>query len=173
MTLAARWTGLGATLLIVVGLAACAPGPAPSPTPTGFASEEEAFAAAEATYRAYVDALNQVDLSDPATFEPVFDLTAGDARDSISKELSRMHAEGWNVSGDTRITTLKLADSQDGTVSLSVCADVSGVSLEDASGNSMVSTDRPPVQPLSIEVSNADGKLAITSIVGRDGAPSC
>ena len=32
--------------------------PVPHRHPTGFASEEDAFAAAEATYRAYVDALN-------------------------------------------------------------------------------------------------------------------
>lgn len=45
---------------IAVLLTACTPqpGPSPSPSTTGFANEEEAFAAAEATYRAYVDALN-------------------------------------------------------------------------------------------------------------------
>jgi ABC-type oligopeptide transport system substrate-binding subunit len=56
-----------ATLALALALTtACAPDPAPTPSPTGFASQEEAFAAAEATYRAYVDALNAVDLADPA-----------------------------------------------------------------------------------------------------------
>ncbi|HOQ22628.1 MAG TPA: hypothetical protein PLN62_09415, partial [Microbacterium sp.] len=63
---------VGAALLALALVTGCAPEPAPTPTPTGFASDDEAFAAAEATYRAYVDALNAVDLSDPATFEPVY-----------------------------------------------------------------------------------------------------
>lgn len=173
MTLAARWTGLGAVLLIVVGLAACAPEPAPSPTPTGFASEEEAFAAAEATYRAYVEALNGVNLADPASFDAVYELTSEDARNSIAKELSRMHADGWSVSGETRITTIRLADWHDRVAKLAVCADVSGVTLKNAAGESMVSSNRPPVQSLLVEVSEADGRAAITSLVGRDGDPTC
>ncbi len=51
-----------------------------------FASEEEAFAAAEETYRAYVDALNQVDLSDPETFEAVYAWTTGDANADERKD---------------------------------------------------------------------------------------
>ena len=64
-----------ATLALALALGmttACQPEPAPSPSAPVFANEEEAFAAAEETYRAYVDALNQVDLSDPETFEAVY-----------------------------------------------------------------------------------------------------
>ncbi|MET0860918.1 MAG: hypothetical protein ABW091_07810, partial [Microbacterium sp.] len=68
-----------ALVLASAALSGCTPQPAPTPTPTGFATEDEAFAAAEETYRAYVDALNQVDLSDPETFEPVYAWTTGEA----------------------------------------------------------------------------------------------
>ena len=65
--------------LVMSALVGCGTPTDPAePTPV-FTSEEQAFAAAEETYRAYVDALNQVDLSDPATFEPVFALTTGEA----------------------------------------------------------------------------------------------
>lgn len=164
-----------ATLALALALTtACAPDPAPTPSPTGFASQEEAFAAAEATYRAYVDALNAVDLSDPATFEPVYDLTAGDARDSISKELTRMHADGWVVSGKTRIDLIEPSGEGDlSNMLLDVCADVSGVSLTDASGVSQVAGDRPAIQPLAVRVDVLASPHTVTSISGRTGTPQC
>ncbi len=68
-----------ALALAAVAVTGCStPAGAPKPTPA-FSSEAEAFAAAEATYRAYVDALNAVDLSDPSTFEDVYSWTTGDA----------------------------------------------------------------------------------------------
>ena len=68
-------------LALVTGVATgcfAQPDPEPESTPL-FASEDEAFAAAEETYRQYVDALNQVDLSDPETFEDVYAWTTGEA----------------------------------------------------------------------------------------------
>ncbi len=96
-----RVAALAFGLAIVAGLATgCRPEPAPSPTAPVFSSEEEAFAAAEQTYRAYVDALNEVDLSDPATFEAVYAWTTGDANAQGSEDASvEMHADGWTVSG--------------------------------------------------------------------------
>ena len=77
-------------LAIVLGMATgCQPEPEPSPTGPVFATEEEAFAAAEETYRAYVDALNQVDLSDPETFEAVYAWTTGDANAGERTSLRR------------------------------------------------------------------------------------
>ena len=94
---------VGAALLALALVTGCAPEPAPTPTPTGFASDDEAFAAAEATYRAYVDALNAVDLSDPATFEPVYANLSGQALADEKKSLTTMSAEGWVVSGESKV----------------------------------------------------------------------
>src|SRR5690349_13054891 len=89
---------------VVLGTAtACQPEPAPSPSTGAFATQAEAFAAAEETYRAYVDALNQVDLSDPETFEAVYAWTTGDANANERKTLSRMSADGWRVTGSTAV----------------------------------------------------------------------
>ncbi len=79
----------------------CFAQPDPEPTPL-FSSEEEAFAAAEETYRAYVDALNQVDLSDPETFEEVYAWTTGELNASDRKGLSD-HADGGIVGGDSNV----------------------------------------------------------------------
>src|SRR5690349_10893189 len=88
--------------LLAIALTGCASPPDATPTP-GFASEAEAFAAAEKTYRAYVDALNEVDLSDPDTFEAVYSWTTGEANAGERKTLSQMYADGWEVEGQTRL----------------------------------------------------------------------
>ena len=73
-------------LALALGLTtACQPEPSPSPSAPAFANEEEAFAAAEETYRAYVDALNQVDLSDPGDFRGCICLDDGEANAGAKK----------------------------------------------------------------------------------------
>ncbi len=134
-----------AALVSVLG-AGCLTGctsPTPAPTPTGFATAEEAFAAAEATYRAYVDALNQVDLADPATFEEVYSWTTGDANASERKSLSQMHADGWTVSGASRVLEVLPDETMASKVSAVACVDVSDTQVADAEGKSMVAADRP------------------------------
>ncbi len=144
-----------AALAVVAGLiSACVPEPAPSPSPTGFATEEEAFAAAEATYRAYVDALNQVDLSDPETFEAVYAWTTGEANAGARRSFSRMSADGWVVAGLSTVDSFThiAAEIGDGDrVSLAACLNVSAVTLEDASGVSVVANDRPDVQVVRVD----------------------
>ena len=137
--------------LLVLGLAGCTTsGPAePTPTPA-FSNDEEAFAAAEETYRAYVDALNQVDLSDPETFEAVYGWTTGEANANERKSLSRMHADGWVVDGDTAVAGFNPGVVTNGTVDAVVCSDVSAVSVTNADGQSVVSPDRPTTYALQV-----------------------
>ncbi|MBD7958011.1 hypothetical protein H9651_10210 [Microbacterium sp. Sa4CUA7] len=168
-----------AALLITtaLGLAGCAPEPEPTPTPTGFASEAEAFAAAEETYRAYVEALNQVDLSDPDTFEPVFAWTTGELNANDREGLSSYHASGVEVSGTSTIELLEPNDTDlVSFTDLAVCLDVSAIALQDPDGNSLVSPDRSPIQTLLVYLvpdSESPTELLIASIGGRAGAPSC
>ncbi len=136
--------------LLVLALAGCTtPEPEPTPTP-GFSSEEEAFAAAEETYRAYVDALNQVDLSDPETFEAVYGWTTGDANANERKSLTGMHADGWIVNGDTAVVGFHPEAFKDVTVNAVVCSDVSAVEVTNADGQSMVSPNRPSTYALQV-----------------------
>jgi len=174
----ARWVAALAAAVLAVVLSACVPTPAPTPTTTGFASEEEAFAAAEATYRAYVDALNDVDLSDPATFEPLYTLTTGDANEAARVTFSQMHADGWVVEGPTVLALLERATSPSLSESarLAVCVDVSEVEVVDSTGTSVVAVDRKDVQPMLITLEPswaADHGWLIKRIEGRDGSPEC
>lgn len=162
-----------ATLALALALTtACAPDPAPtpSPSPTGFASQEEAFAAAEATYRAYVDALNAVDLSDPATFEPVYSLLSGTALADSKKTLTAFHAEGYRRIGETRFDRLTVtgSDLAEGTVTVAVCLDVSAVDLLDSSGESVVTPDRVNVQPLEVTLVKSSNVTRIDRSVASE-----
>lgn len=158
--------------MLVLGLAGCTqPEPAdPTPTPA-FSSDEEAFAAAEETYRAYVDALNQVDLSDPETFEAVYGWTTGEANANERKSLSQMHADGWVVNGDTAVVGFHPGALTHGTIDAVVCSDVSAVNVMNADGESMVSPDRPTAYALQVtfvEASTPTGLRINTSSAVED-----
>lgn len=161
-------------VLALVGAAAtgCAGTPEPRDTTPTPLSDEEAFAAAEETYRAYVDALNQVDLSDPATFEPVYALTTGDAMAGLKESFSQMHADGWTVSGESIPSVVQPVQS-DGDIQLAVCLDVSGVEVTDGTGESVVDQDRVDVQSMLVTVSSAGDRWLVSSFDGREGEPSC
>jgi hypothetical protein len=162
----------------LAGCAGCAaePGVEATPTPT-FASEAEAFAAAEATYRAYVDALNQVDLADPETFEAVYAWTTGDLNAGEKELFSQMHADGESVSGDS-IVELFLPMNFDPTqdsVTADVCLNVSAVEVLNQNGESVVAPDRVDVQSMRVGfVRGADRtRLVMDSVSGRNDGPPC
>ena len=163
---------------MVLLMGGCSVTPEPQQTAPAFATEEEAFAAAEQTYRAYVDALNQVDLSDPETFEPVFALTTGDLNNSDRKGLSTYHADQVVKSGESTITHLEpeSADLNSGVINFAVCLDVSAVELTAVSGESIVDPGRVAVQSLRVTVEDpltATGSLRVSSVSGRSGEPVC
>ena len=175
-----RWTG---TLLLALAtgalLTGCAPdASAPTPTPS-FSSDEDAFAAAEATYRAYVDALNQVDLSDPATFEPVYAWTAGEANAAARQSFSQMNADNWSVSGQstpTLVEVLSIGGADLDVAELAVCLDVASVTLTDEDGVSMVAPDRPDVQTMLVNLVSSDTTPTlwiIESFESRQQGPKC
>jgi hypothetical protein len=161
--------------LSAIGFLGCSPAPEPEPTPTpAFASEEEAFAAAEETYRAYIDASNAVDLQDPNTFEAIDAFTTGKYQADERKTLSEMHAEGYLSSGSIVVESftgsLLRADQS---VRASACNDVSQTALTDRDGASLVAPDRPARYALSLEFIMVDGSLRITnSEVGESGTCS-
>jgi hypothetical protein len=158
---------LAAAAVLVAALTACTPaaGPTPSPTPTGFASEMEAFAAAEETYRAYVDALNEIDLAAPETFQPLFDLTTGELNELDRESFSALHADDNVVSGETTVISITPIDASSEEVRLSTCIDVSDVELTDSEGNSLVDEDRPDIRAETVTIQFVKpGVLKLSSI---------
>nr|WP_274637697.1 hypothetical protein [Microbacterium bovistercoris] len=159
-------------------LTGCAPEPHETPTPTPhFTSEAQAFQAAEETYRAYVDALNNVDLADPSTFEDVYKWETGDALDSEKKSLTQMHAEGWTVSGESRLALFEPATKSSTEMQrAAVCVDVSAVELIDQNGKSAVETDRGNMQIVLVTFAPSTTSTTgwqISFVEGREGDPQC
>ena len=167
----------GVLALLLVG---CMPTTAPPAEPTpAFSSEAEAVAAAEETYRAYVDALNRVDLSDPATFEDVYAWTTGDANAGAREAFSEMYADGLTVDGPTEIAALgpsAIQPDSANSIDIDVCLDVSEVTLVDEDGRSVVAEDRRDVQSMLVTMeAEADSPtgLLIAEISGRNEGLAC
>lgn len=156
-------TGLALSIGVLSG---CTPTPEPTPTPTSaFASEEEAFAAAEETYRAYNDALNQVDPSSPDTFEKLFELSSGSFEQADRENFSIMHADGHTIEGQAEVLSFtghETAPPFD-TVTAIVCLDVSEVIVRDVNGDSLVNPNRPDRYALDVGFRTHDGSMLIDS----------
>jgi hypothetical protein len=144
---------LAVLALAAAALSACSPAPAPDPEPTtAFASEEEAFAAAEEVYRAYNDALNSVDLSNPETFEAPLAFSSGDFLAADRKSFSELHAEKYELRGATRVISFRGTDAQapyEKVVAL-ICVDVSDSDVVDSAGTSVISAERSDVNAVSV-----------------------
>lgn len=142
------------TAFTVALVAGCTPQPEPDASQQPFATEEEAFAAAEETYRNYVDALNDVDLSDPETFEPVYEWTTGDANAAERENLTQMAADGWSKTGESDVVSFTFdGDATDFPTSIVTlaCVDVSAVDVVDATGVSVVPSTRPDRYAVRLE----------------------
>lgn len=161
----ARAAAVASALLLLVG---CTPDTPPSPTPTpAFASEEEAFAAAEATYRAYTDASNATDLHDPRSFESVYQWLRGEALSAAKENYSSFNERGISRTGDTTFDSFTRVSYDEEAVTARLCLDVSAVALLDAKGVSAVPADRPPRQSLEVQFTEAttSSGLAISSTI--------
>jgi len=168
-----RWAAVAAIAAVIL-LVGCTPEPEPTPSPTGFASEAEAFAAAEETYRAYVDAGNQVDLTDPSTFEALFAWSTGELNELDRRAYSEYHAEQATMSGDATIIRAEpQMRNEGGVVNLNVCLDVSEVFFFNADGSPRTNPDRAPLQALSVDLvedSSPTGFLVEAVRTAEDGA---
>jgi len=166
-------------LAVACAATGCAPSPAPSPSPSssGFTSDAEAFAAAEATYRAYVDALNQVDLADPTTFEPVFAWSGGSLEEADRQSFETARENGLIIGGDFRVVTTSGVDwdRYTGSVRLHACLDVSATEITGAAGNRQQGEDREPRVALILTLSPGDTatRLRLTDTQPREDQTLC
>ncbi|WP_087130606.1 hypothetical protein [Microbacterium esteraromaticum] len=174
MTARARTGAAIAAAGLMLGmLSACTPEPEPTPTKTAlFTSEEEAFAVAEETYRAYTTAISDVDLEDATTFSPVFAWLTGDAEASERKTLSELSAQGLTITGSTSHVAFTPADytAATGSVVARLCIDVSDVDLVGSDGASVVPIDRPELQPVEVMFAPAPTTTGL-AIASSDESP--
>jgi hypothetical protein len=165
---------LSAGLLALGMFAACTPEPEPTPTKTAlFTSDEEAFAAAEETYRAYTDAVNSTDLSDAHTIEPVYEMLTDPAESASRKNYSMYSAEKIRRTGNSKFDTFTPVSFENGLITARLCIDVSDVELLNSEGESVVPVDRLDRQPIEIELvagSSPTGLVIRSNIVAENFA---
>ncbi len=159
-----------AALLALAALTACTPDPTPTPSPTGFASDEEAFAAAEDTYRAYIDAVNRRREDNSAT-DPNQFLTGEALQDSIDGTRN-LEAAGFHIEGPAQITAVRHIKASDTDAVIGVCLSSVDTRVIDSGGNDVTPTDRPDTTSLEIEVTFAEPLHLIVQSV-PDGGASC
>jgi len=169
-----RRTGVTVAVAMLTGVAAalfagCSPQPqptftpTPAPAPTAFASDEEAFAAAEATYRAYVDAVNARRAGHPRP-NPA-ELLTGEALRSEADTLAFLERRQLRILGETSISSFVSSRRTTAGVSLVVCLDGSKTKVVDAGGEDVTPTTRVAVSALEVEFEAAPGKVLISRTV--------
>jgi hypothetical protein len=136
--------GLAAAAVMLSGCLA----PAPEPTPTAtavFASEDEAFAAAEETYRAYIEAENARWADSTSNPSPESFLIGAALEEEI--DVNRQFREaGLRATGENRVERVDdvKADPESGDASVDVCLDVTGSSVVNTAGEDVTPQDRAP-----------------------------
>ena len=158
--------------MLVLGLAGCTQPEPAEPTPTtAFSSDEEAFAAAEKTYRAYVGTEN-ARRDDPSAPDPQVFLT-GNALEIDIESQQRFQELGVHLVGPSEVTSFagQTASSDRTKVAAVVCLDSTGARLVDQSGNDVTPTERDPVLELVVSFKWVDDAfLIIDSDVGDGGS---
>jgi len=156
-------TSLSALALSIGALTGCTPEPEPTPTPTAaFASEEEAFTAAEEVYREYTDAVNEERAGD--TNADPLSFLVGAALDGSLDTSNKLQAQGIHIVGDSDVLSfagqvLEIHE-REATIRAHICLDVSATSVIDSSGSDVTPGDRPGVIPLDVTfISSASGLL--------------
>jgi hypothetical protein len=128
------------------------PSPDPTPTPTGFADEAAAFAAAEATYRAYVDALNER-RKDPDYSPPPEQFLSGAALKSDAEARRQLAGAGLSIVGESTVErVIPGAFEPSGAVSITVCLDSSGTTVIDGEGTDRTPLDRATTSRLNVDL---------------------
>jgi hypothetical protein len=165
-------TFFGLVVLLALALAGCSGGPSPalSPTPTGFVSEQDAAAAAEETYRAYVAEVNRYYNGEPGADSTTF--LTGEAL-TYAKELHAQEKElGLTASGEQKVLSVETKSvavvAGAASVDLTVCLDVSDTRVLDADGND-VTPARKEVRALDVRLVSEKDALLIMSSTTNDG----
>ena len=145
-------------------LVGCSPEPEPTPTPTAaFASEEDAFAAAEKVYREYNDAANARIAGKPSP-DPQ-DYLSGLALEADISTQNLLQENGVHLQGAGVISSFDGSDSDIrgtlATIFARVCLDASGTIVANADGEDVTPSDRPDVSALEVTFSGTPDRLLI------------
>jgi hypothetical protein len=151
-----------ACLLGCAALTGCSPAatPAPSPTSTAiFASEDEALAAATAVYQQYTAAKDKESSNGDVSAESLRPLVTPSYFEEL-QVVGTLEENGWHTAGSTTFDTVSLVDFEErdrlATVRVSLCRDVSAVTILDSNGADVTPATRTDRFPLLIQLISAE-----------------
>jgi predicted small lipoprotein YifL/sulfur relay (sulfurtransferase) complex TusBCD TusD component (DsrE family) len=159
---------VGAVVLLgMLALSGCGGGdplptlpPTPSSTPV-FASEEEALAAAEEAYGAYLEMSNLISSEGGSDPERIAPFVTAEQLVQETEASAFLSENGLHVTSGITATRMVLQGYQesDGTaeVTVYVCLDAAGARIVDASGNDRTPSDRPETVALEVVMSGSVG----------------
>ncbi len=112
-------------------------------------------------------------MADPATFEPLYELSSGEFERADREAYSAMHAKNYTVSGSTKIVSFRATHSSAALdrVEADVCLDVRGVTVVDSVGVSQVDSNRPDVYGLQVTFVADGGSFTIDSAAVDEEMP--
>lgn len=132
-------------LTFALGTTGCTTETAPSPTPTAlvFETDEEAYAAAEEVYRAFLDEYNSMKYDDSKELTSLEKYMSGDFLLSTRKGFSQLHADQIGRVGETKVVWIRgVSRTEDNLITMLLCEDITTVDLRDADGISLVNPER-------------------------------
>lgn len=171
---------LSFVLLGAFGLVGCVPDPPPTASPSPsldpvFDSEEEALAAAEEAYAAYLEMSDLIASEGGANPERIAEVATGELLESALDGFAEFREKSWRSTGRTVLTNagLQFADlyfsDPQGVLAAYMCVDVSAVDVVDGQGMSVVSPDRDSYQAIQVTF-DADHDEVLPSLVEAWGA---
>lgn len=157
-------------LALGIALAGCAsPAARPTPAPSFFADADAAYAAAEATYRAYVDALNARRGNADSEPEPNAFLT-GQALENEVEAQAQLSDLSLRVIGQSIVVSFVPVTTADASTEVvaEVCLDSTATRVMDSTGSDVTPDDRENLTSLSVTLQRLGEDWVITrSTVGE------
>lgn len=165
---------LAGALAACIALSGCL-GTAPEPTPTptaAFASEEEAFAAAEETYRAYVEADN-ARREDPQSKPDPESFLIGEALERDIDSRHELDQLGVRLDGRSAVGAVVpvSAAPASGNVRIHACYDSTETRVLNEAGDDVTMPDRDPTVMVEVSLTLVSGALLIEQMTPVEGDP--
>lgn len=155
---------LAAATLTAAALLGCAPTPDPTPAPL-FATEAEAYAAAEQVYREYLAADNA--RSAGLNVDGPRDFLTGKALESDFDRADYLERENLQAAGEVKLLSFEPTSSMLATPPITVeaelCVDGTESKLLNAAGEDVSNPDRPLLVRLSVKFVDVEGRLLIAN----------
>ena len=152
--------------------------PASTPSATAlFASDEEALAAAEEAYRAYLAVADEILRDGGNDPDRLLQVATQEVYEKQLEGYRQTADNGWRGRGVTRLDTVSIQSyrpqSAKALVTIYACVDVAGVDVVDASGTSVVSPSRPDRTPFEAIFARSDSPPSLilsgeTPWLGKD-----